>query len=179
MNLYYKEFTKAKVLKKVIDRVFNIDVTTKGRQRHLVNARMVFSKILRDENCSYKQIAFFLNLESHASIMHYIKQIDFILGYEKDLKELYDKCLELYKDADSSIEDLAPNELKIRIEALENKNKLLSLEIESLKSSIKDLNKEDKRFLQLFNLIRSRTKKGNENEVARKLNTIYNGITNG
>jgi hypothetical protein len=111
--------------------------------------------------------------------MHYIKQIDFILGYEKNLKELYDKCLELYIDADSSIEDLAPNELKIRIDALEDKNKLLSLEIESLKSSIKDLNKEDKRFLQLFNLIRSRTKKGNENEVARKLNTIYNGITNG
>ena len=59
MNLYYKEFTKAKVLKKVIDRVFNIDVTAKGRQRHLVNARMVFSKILRDENCSYKQIALY------------------------------------------------------------------------------------------------------------------------
>ena len=48
-----------------------------------------------------------------------------------------------------------------------------------IENRIKDLNKEDKRFLQLFNLIRSRTKKGNENEVARKLNTIYNGITNG
>ena len=132
MNLYYKEFTKAKLLKKVIDRVFNIDVTSRGRQRHLVNARMIFSKILRDDNCSYKQIAFFLNLESHASIMHYLKQIDFILEHEKDLKDMYDRCVELYKDVDPSIEDLAPNELKNRIESLEDKNKLLSLEVSRL-----------------------------------------------
>jgi hypothetical protein len=179
MNLYYKEFTKAKLLKKVIDRVFNIDLKSKGRQRHLVNARMIFSKILRDEKYSYKQIAFFLNLESHASIMYYMKEVNFILTYEKDLKVLYDKCIELYKDADPNVEDLAPNELRTRIDVLEDRNKLLSLEVEALKNLIKDFNKEDKRFLRLFNLIRSRTKKGSEDEVARKLNTIYNGIANG
>ena len=58
MNQYYKESTKASIYKKVINQVFNTDIGAKGRKRNLVNARMIFTQLMRNDGVTYQAIAF-------------------------------------------------------------------------------------------------------------------------
>jgi len=71
---------------------------------------------------------------------------------------------------------LQPHELKGHILILEDRNKMLSLEVQSLKETIHTNQLRDKRFKKLFDLIRSRTKPETEGVIEKKLNTIFNGV---
>jgi hypothetical protein len=176
MNQYYKESTKASIYKKVINQVFNTDIGAKGRKRNLVNARMIFTQLMRNDGVTYQAIAFHLNLESHATIMHYLKQIKFLLTYDRDLIAKYEMCVRMYKITDPSIDILRRDELKNRVLCLEDRNKLLSLEIEGLKRQLQENNNQDKRFKTIFDMIRNRTRPDTETVIEKKLNTIFNGI---
>ena len=176
MKQYYRESTRANLFKKIINQVFNIDLTHKCRQRNFVNARMLFTKMMREDGAKVNTIASFLNLESHASVLHYLKNINFILKYDKELDSQYQTCLRYYKLADPRIDDLRPHELKGLILVLEDRNKLLSLEIQSLQETIHTTELRDKRFKRLFDLIRNRTKPDTEEVIEKKLNTIFNGV---
>tara|TARA_R100000541_G_scaffold2021_3_gene7443 strand:+ start:9384 stop:9920 length:537 start_codon:yes stop_codon:yes gene_type:complete len=176
MNQYYKESTKVSIYKRIIKQVFNISLDTKGRVRNLVDARMVFTKLMRDEKSTYQSIAFHLNLESHASVIHYYKSIQFLLSHDKELKRKYDMCVRLYNLTDPALDILKPDELKNRCLNLEDKNKLLSLELEILKKQLQETSSQEKRFKSLFDMIRTRTKPNTEKVIEKKLNTIFNGI---
>ncbi len=176
MKPYYRESTRANLFKKIINQVFNIKLTNKTRKRNHVNGRMLFAKLMRDEGSKVNSIASYLNLESHASVLHYLKSINFILEYDKELYSQYQTCLRYYKLADPSIDELRPHELKGHILVLEDRNKMLSLEIQSLKETIQANQLKDKRFKKLFDLIRNRTKPDTEEVIEKKLNTIFNGV---
>ena len=79
MKPYYRESTRANLFKKIINQVFNIKLTNKTRKRNHVNGRMLFAKLMRDEGSKVNSIASYLNLESHASVLHYLKSINFII----------------------------------------------------------------------------------------------------
>jgi len=176
MKPYYRESTRANIFKNIINKVFNIDLTSKTRKRKFVNGRMIFTKLMRDEGSTVNMISSYLNLESHASVLHYLKNINFILDYDKELYSMYQTCLRYYKVADPRIDELQPHELKAHIIVLEDRNKMLSLELESLKETINSNHLKDKRFSKLFNLIRNRTKPNTEEVIEKKLNTIFNGV---
>jgi len=59
---------------------------------------------------------------------------------------------------------------------LEDKNKLLSLEIETLKKQLQKTSSQEERFKTIFDIIRTRTKLNTEKVIEKKLNTIFNGI---
>ncbi len=176
MKPYYRESTRANLFKKIINQVFNIKLTSKTRKRNFVNGRMIFAKLMRDEGSTVNAIASHLNLESHASVLHYLKNINFILDYDKELHSQYQTCVRYYKIADPRIDELQPHELKGHILILEDRNKMLSLEVQSLKETIHTNQLRDKRFKKLFDLIRSRTKPETEGVIEKKLNTIFNGV---
>ena len=133
---------------------------------------------MRDEGASYGTIARYLYLESHVSIMHYMKQLDHLLKYDKELISKHNQCVRYFAVADPKVDELLPHELKSRILVLEDKNKLLSLELAGLNYKIKASQEKDKRFSNLFDLIRQRTKPESEEVIEKKLNTIFNGIYN-
>jgi|TARA_R110000787_G_scaffold44300_1_gene108783 hypothetical protein len=176
MNQYYKESTKVSIYKRIIKQVFNISLDTKGRVRNLVDARMVFTKLMRDKKATYQSIALHLNLKSHASVMHYYKSIQFLMLHDKELKKKYDMCVKLYNLTDPAPNILKPDELKNRCLNLEDKNKLLSLEIETLKKQLQKTSSQEERFKTIFDIIRTRTKLNTEKVIEKKLNTIFNGI---
>ena len=91
---------KFKKVKNAVDSVFGIDILSPSRQRNYVNARMIYSKILRDKRNTFKSIAFSLQ-KNHASVLHYVKSIDWLLSYDNELLIKYKQCLELIgEDAD-------------------------------------------------------------------------------
>ena len=85
-------------------------------------------------------------------------------------------CVRMYKITDPSIDILRRDELKNRCLNLEDKNKLLSLEIETLKKQLQKTSSQEERFKTIFDIIRTRTKLNTEKVIEKKLNTIFNGI---
>jgi hypothetical protein len=78
-------------LKKIVNDVFFVDLLENNRKRKVVDARRVYSKILRDRGYTFESIGQTLNL-NHATILHYIKTIENIIAYDFDFKEKYISC---------------------------------------------------------------------------------------
>jgi len=117
---------KYKKVRNIVNNLFGLDIMTKSRQRQYVNARMIYSKILRDQNHTYKSIAFSLR-KNHASILHYVKSIDWLLSYDKDLLIKYKECIELLGDDSNEYSQLTKAELIFLVKKLKKQNNLLSL----------------------------------------------------
>lgn len=132
---------KVIALKSVVNEIFLIDVDEDSRRRDIVDARRIYSKILRDEGCSFNSIGESIGRD-HATIMHYTKSIDSILTYDKNLRERYIACKQIYiakrksifeemkKDVDAYVTIVRlNNELH---EAISLKNKILSKFVDSI-----------------------------------------------
>jgi len=117
-----------KELKKIVNDIFLVDIDSKNSKRGVVDARKVYSKILRDSGYSYKLIGETID-KNHATIIHYIKNIEYLLSYDQNLKKKYVACKNVFiKDQDKKDVDIyvtvirLSNELK---EAIAFKEKLL------------------------------------------------------
>lgn len=117
---------KIKKVKQIVNNVFSVDVLLKSRKRKYVNARMVYSKILREQNFTYYHIGLSL-LKNHASILHYVKSIDWILSYDKKLLKKYEQCLDLLDEQGEDYLGLTKAELILLVKKLKKQNNLLSL----------------------------------------------------
>jgi hypothetical protein len=128
-------------LKDVVKEIFLIDVDKDSRKRDIVDARRVYSKILRDEGYSFESIGLSLG-RNHATVIHYAKSIDSILNYDRNLRERYIACKEIYiekresifeemkKDVDAYVTIVRlTNELH---EAISLKNKILTKFVDSI-----------------------------------------------
>ena len=84
-----------KELIKIVNEVFLVDLTLNNRKRETVDARKVYSKILRDSEYSYEFIGKTIN-KDHATIIHYIKNIDHLLSYDQALIDKYIVCKNIF-----------------------------------------------------------------------------------
>jgi hypothetical protein len=83
------------LLKEIVESVFLEKMSSKSRTRNAVDARMVYGKILRDLGYGHRVIGESIN-RNHACIVHYMKNIDFILKQDKQLKAKYEYCKRKY-----------------------------------------------------------------------------------
>lgn len=120
-------------LKTIVNDVFLVDIDIKNSKRGVVDARKVYSKILRDSGYSYELIGETIN-KNHATIIHYVKSIDYLLSYDQILREKYVACKNIFtgkfikdqidKDVDIYVTVIRlTNELQ---EAVESKHKVLN-----------------------------------------------------
>ena len=78
-------------LKQIVNEVFLVDINSNRRQRSIVDARKVYSKILRDLGYSYQFIADTIN-KKHCAIIHYVKGIEDLLMYDSVFSKRYNMC---------------------------------------------------------------------------------------
>jgi len=128
-KLYFKK------TREVVNSIFRVDIMSKSRKRNVVNARMIYSKILREKHISYNVIGKSI-LKNHASIIYYIKSINWLLAYDKPLLDKYNDCLELLNDDDVSYSHLNKAELVLLIKQLHKQNNLLSLSTNTSKTRL-------------------------------------------
>lgn len=78
-------------LKTIVNNIFLTDVNSENRQRQVVDARKVYSKILRDLGYSCQAIGDSIK-KDHATILHYQKSIEHLLAYDDALRQKYKAC---------------------------------------------------------------------------------------
>lgn len=91
-------------LKNIINEVFFVDIDVKCRNREVVDARKIYSKILRDKGYSYERIGSSIG-KDHATIIHYVRNIEHLLAYDQLLKEKYIACENVFSKKTKSVKE--------------------------------------------------------------------------
>jgi hypothetical protein len=101
-------------LKRIVNDIFLVDLEVKNRKRNVVDARKVYSKILRDNGYSYDLIGETLG-KDHATIIHYIKNVEYILSYDKMLIDKYIACKSVFVKTRKSIKEQIKKDVDIYV----------------------------------------------------------------
>ena len=193
-DMYHDHMNRdANILYGIVAKVFEDDILHGRRYRNVIDARKVYSYILRENGYTYSQIARFM-LKNHATCMHHFKDAPYLLECDAELKEKYLLCKSRYLESignanyireDASNKKLITiiSEKDMMIQALEEKVKYLELRQEALNNKL-DWYKDEVGFYKpelktLYKIITDRTKPKTVTHTARKLNTLYNGVYEG
>jgi hypothetical protein len=165
-------------LAEIIKSVFNEDVKNKIQRREIVDARMVFSKILRERGYTYSSIGRFLK-KDHSTIINYMRNIHSLLTQVNGLMAKYTMCRDMFlinKDSvDNEILDTNKKQKdnKMFIISLNNQIEKLILERES----VTQMEMKYKRIEDILSLIDKKTPNGKEKFILKKVNLMFNDIS--
>jgi hypothetical protein len=160
-------------LQEIISKRFSVDMNSPTRKRDYVNARLVYSAILRERGCTFESIAKSID-KDHATVIHYIRNSAFIFKQDKFLNKKFHDCREIFFktiDPDTLPEINIPN--KTEVEELKEHIEILNQEIKNLVSKLNT----HKRLSKIINLIEERTHYGKEEIVEKKIREMFNGFS--
>lgn len=83
-------------LNNIVEEVFGVDIKSSRRFKDIIEARMVFSKILRERGVPYTKIGEYLGRD-HACIINYIQKFNTYFR-EKSLNDKYEICQKAFFD---------------------------------------------------------------------------------
>jgi predicted RNase H-like nuclease (RuvC/YqgF family) len=165
-----------KILRGLIEGVLGVDVRLdKSRRRHVVNARLIYSQILKEEGLGCTQVARSLR-KDHATVLHYFKVFDAYVQADKILSDTYNKIKEMFETESDMVPVMSGTDLKKEVYTLRNEIKRLTSDKRKLISKLTERRETQERLREIFSLIKERTREGSENEILKKLNTFYNGV---
>lgn len=162
-------------LNKVIIDVIGVDIMNPKRTRDEVDARRVFAKILRDRGYSYQRIGDALN-KNHSTIIHYIRNIDELLKYDKALDSMYRRVLKKHQLGHDPLLDMSESELREKVRELRDIVDGLSLNIKQLSAQLREKRHRDSRLDDIVKVLQLRMPEGAEKVVEAKLISILNGL---
>ena len=159
-------------LKEIVSKVFDTNINIKTRKRNNVEARMIFSKILREDGNTFESIGKAIN-KDHSTIVYYVNQASVLIKQSIELSDKYLECKNCYIDnLDVVLPQMKYDELKN--EVLELKLLINQLTIE--RNEIIKVQEKYNRIKKIINLVAERTHFGKEEFVERKINEMFNGI---
>ena len=159
-------------LKEIVSKVFGTDINIKTRKRNNVEARMIFSKILREDGNTFESIGKAIN-KDHSTIVYYVNQASVLIKQSIELSDKYLECKNCYIDnLDVVLPQMKYDELKN--EVLELKLLINQLTIE--RNEIIKVQEKYNRIKKIINLVAERTHVGKEEFIERKINQMFNGI---
>jgi hypothetical protein len=178
-----------KELREHVEKEFGIDnLRERRRYNDIVNARMVYSYILRGLGYSLTDIGKSLG-KHHATIINYLDNMEGYLKTDPVLRKKFDKVSRsflgeemeidnssLTMDATLKYAELKEVELKNKINILESRIKDLTSEVLEYRSTQKFNSDDIDRFYNIFKLVKQKTKHGDEFKVFQKLNKLYDVI---
>jgi len=150
--------------------VFDADVFVSCRERAFVDARIVFSSLLREQGMGPSAIGRILGRD-HATVLHYFRRGDALLETDKIFRKRYVTCREQFVGEDPVFYYDAPELRKKFIEVRD--------ELEETKRELYELRKQtksDRRLQPILDIVRVRTKRGEEDEALIRINRLYNGL---
>lgn len=166
--------TEHSQLQEIVCRVFNIsNLSSTTRERKYVDARKVYSKILRERGWSLCKIARSIE-KDHTTIIHYLKEMKWLLIHDTQIIDFYFIIKKQHSHiiATTKEESFTPEELLKKIDLLkEEKNFLIS----ALKNMEEELNKLNS-FDNIFTSILERVPKEKIDEFETKVTRILNGM---
>ena len=159
-------------LKEIVSKVFDTNINIKTRKRNNVEARMIFSKILREDGNTFESIGNAIN-KDHSTIVYYVNQASVLIKQSIELSDKYLECKNCYIDnLDVVLPQMKYDELKN--EVLELKLLINQLTIE--RNKIIKVQEKYNRIKKIINLVAERTHVGKEEFIEKKINQMFNGI---
>ena len=159
-------------LKEIVSKVFDTNINIKTRKRNNVEARMIFSKILREDGNTFESIGNAIN-KDHSTIVYYVNQASVLIKQSIELSDKYLECKNCYIDnLDVVLPQMKYDEIKN--EVLELKLLINKLTIE--RNEIIKVQEKYNRIKKIINLVAERTHVGKEEFIEKKINQMFNGI---
>lgn len=151
---------------------FGVDISSKSRKREIVEARMMYAKLMkRYTKHSLSAIGAPIGRD-HSMIIHYIKNFSWLKKSETEFGRKFDILNDMYEEF---------REAWFNVERFDEKSKIIFLqkslqtEQQRIERYEKFLNKI-KRLDSIIQLIEERTPKGEEEYVESKINRMFNSI---
>lgn len=173
MKTHVKDQVK-KSLAEIIQAYLGVDVCNTSRKREIVDARMIYFKLLRDSNYSFASIGQSLN-KDHATVVHACKKIKDLIETDKAFRDDYETIRDVFFQfkGTNPTRFLTRSELLNHALHLEKQIKELNLYIDTLNNRLtfyqryEDIVKMiDDRNFDIYSL----------NDVQRKITHLLNGI---
>lgn len=150
----------------IIKNIIGVDITKKTNERIYVDGRMIFAKILTDRGYGISRLGRFIK-KHHSSIIHYRDSANDLLETNPLFVEKYMACKDRFM-FDKSDAPKTSNK-----EGLLNQIDTLILDRNALLEEVQ----KHRRLKNIIEFIDSRTPSGKESFVLRKINLMFNGIT--
>ena len=156
----------------IVKSVFDEDVKDKIQRREIVDARMVFSKILRERGYTYASIGRFLK-KDHSTIINYMRNVYSLLTQVNGLMAKYIICRDLFLiDKEVLYINKEEKDNKLSIISLNNQIEKLILEREN----VIRMETKYKRIEDILSIIDKKTPNGKEKFILKKVNLMFNDI---
>ena len=159
-------------LKEIVSQVFETDINIKTRKRNNVEARMIFSKILREDGSTLQAIGKAIN-KDHSTVIYYVNQASNLIKQSIELSNKYLECKNCYiNNLDVVLPQMKYDELKNEVVEL----KALINQLTEERNEIIKVKEKYNRIKKIINLVAERTHVGKEEFIERKINQMFNGI---
>lgn len=169
-----EEMKEMKELAEIIKSVFDEDVLDKTRRREIVDARIIFSKILRERGYTHQSIAMFLR-KDHSSIVNYMSNVHSLLEQVSGLMSKYVVCRDTFLvDKENLIISSKAKDENMSIISLKSQLEKLILEKEKFKSTMEKY----ERISDILSFIDKKTPAGKEKFVFKNIKLMFNEIAN-
>ena len=180
----------ANLLQRIIETEFEESLLNKDRRRNSVDAKRVFSVIMRERNHTCSVVGKFI-YKDHSTVCHYERTMTDILQTDRVFKKKFESCrnkffkklefTRLKREAEEqNFKDQVLSNFQKKIDAIESDKKSLQQHNEHLMGKIKDLKKELNNYNTdlepIHKIVRQRTKPGTSDFIEKKLNSFYNGV---
>lgn len=157
-------------LASIVEVVFGSDVYSRRRQRHVVDGRMVFALLLEEQGVGCAEIGRILG-RNHATVLHYFRRGNGLLETDSRFRKNYMLCREQYVGEDPVYYYDAP---ELRKKFIEMRGELDDMRNLLIKKTERE--KQEHRLQPILDLVRTRTKRGKEDEILIRINRLYNGL---
>lgn len=166
--------TSFEIIKTVefVNEFFGVDISSKSRKREIVEARMMYAKLMkRYTKHSLSAIGAPIGRD-HSMIIHYNKNFTWLKKSEPEFARKFDTLNDMYEEFRAVWFDA---------ERFDEKSKIIFLQ-KSLQTEQEKVEKYEKYFTKIkrldsiIQLIEQRTPKGEEEYIEQKINRMFNSI---
>ncbi len=153
-------------VKRIVEEVTGVNLLEKSRRRFVVEARAIYSTLLRDAGYSFPFIADTLG-KDHTTIIHYMKLADDLKNTDRQMKRKLYRCRELFISEKQPVILSNITDYEDELEKLKMRIELMNDELYQLKNS------DSIRLSKIIKIIKENTPRGHELIVERKIRQLF------
>jgi hypothetical protein len=155
-------------VKQIVELVTGVKIIENNRKREVIDARMIYAKILRERGASLVSIGMTIN-KDHTTIIHYLRTMDSLLITDREVIRKYIKSKELLLLDEQDLNLLNENDTVSELSRLKETLEISEKKVKLLQDENEKLNREMERFRGILKIIDEATPMGQEKIVERKI----------
>jgi hypothetical protein len=168
-----------KKLNGIIKDILCVDICEKNRKADSVNARIIYSHILREMGHNLSAIGQSIGRD-HATIIHYLHSIDGWRSKDADFLKMYtdvnDRFISASRDLISFSNEIIESEKLRSLEDIAIDLKLSNRLLIERTKELEDKLKKFEKFEKIYDVVNERTRVSDEEWVIYKIKEFYNGL---